>query len=192
LHERWTTLHSMFHMFIIIYLQGLSLRFCPVSSPGGNVEQTPKGTSRDKFKFNAPRSGMYQFYLSVNMHFILGVGQGIQNGAGLLEELGTDQWRVAPGNRALRCTRMALGVDAGLLGAYLPGIGAWIMAFVGGRCTEGPVRFFNLNFELHNLKLKLNIGLKLAIIDLNELRLNLENIGDVNLQHYFVIKNGLE
>ncbi|KAK3440721.1 hypothetical protein EUGRSUZ_B01001 [Eucalyptus grandis] len=32
-----------------------------VTSPGGNVVQTLKGTSGDKFKFKAPRSGMYKF-----------------------------------------------------------------------------------------------------------------------------------
>ncbi|GKB86291.1 transport protein Sec23-like protein [Tanacetum coccineum] len=37
----------------------------------------------------------------------------------LLEELGTDQCPVAPGNRSLRCHGVALGVVAGLLGAYL-------------------------------------------------------------------------
>ncbi|GJZ88890.1 transport protein Sec23-like protein [Tanacetum coccineum] len=89
-----------------------------------------------------------------------GVGQGFQNGGGvmssgvsrfllpasegayvihsLLEELGTDQWPVAPGNRALRCTGVALSVAAGLLGACLPGTGARIVALVGGPCTEGP------------------------------------------------------
>ncbi|GAB2294684.1 hypothetical protein Dimus_028879 [Dionaea muscipula] len=32
-----------------------------VTSPGGNVVQTIKGTSGDKFEFKAPRSGMYKF-----------------------------------------------------------------------------------------------------------------------------------
>ncbi|XP_071690224.1 protein transport protein SEC23 E-like [Rutidosis leptorrhynchoides] len=87
-------------------------------------------------------------------------GQGFQNGGGfmnsgvtrfllpasegayvihsLLEELGTDQWPVAPGNRSLRCTGVALSVAAGLVGACLPGTGARIVALVGGPCTEGP------------------------------------------------------
>lgn len=56
----------------------------------------------------------------------------------LLEELGTDQWPVAPGNRSLRCTGVALSVAAGLVGACLPGTGARIVALVGGPCTEGP------------------------------------------------------
>ncbi|KVI00365.1 Gelsolin domain-containing protein [Cynara cardunculus var. scolymus] len=56
----------------------------------------------------------------------------------LLEELGTDQWPVAPGNRSLRCTGVALSVAAGLLGACLPGTGARMVALVGGPCTEGP------------------------------------------------------
>ncbi|XP_076897681.1 protein transport protein SEC23 E-like [Bidens hawaiensis] len=86
-------------------------------------------------------------------------GQGFQNGVGvtnsgvsrfllpasegayvihsLLEELGTDQWPVAPGNRSLRCTGVALSVAAGLIGACLPGTGARIVALVGGPCTEG-------------------------------------------------------
>ncbi|XP_042516474.1 protein transport protein SEC23-like [Macadamia integrifolia] len=56
----------------------------------------------------------------------------------LLDELQTDQWPVQPGNRALRCTGVALSVAAGLLGACLPGTGARIIALVGGPCTEGP------------------------------------------------------
>ncbi|XP_071729748.1 transmembrane emp24 domain-containing protein p24beta3-like [Rutidosis leptorrhynchoides] len=32
-----------------------------VSTPGGNVVQSMKGTSGEKFEFKAPRSGMYQF-----------------------------------------------------------------------------------------------------------------------------------
>ncbi|KAF8393970.1 hypothetical protein HHK36_020172 [Tetracentron sinense] len=56
----------------------------------------------------------------------------------LLDELQTDQWPVQPGNRALRCTGVALNIAAGLLGACLPGTGARIIALVGGPCTEGP------------------------------------------------------
>ncbi|GKC17321.1 transport protein Sec23-like protein [Tanacetum coccineum] len=37
----------------------------------------------------------------------------------LLEELGMDQWPFAYENQALKCTGVALGVVAGLLGAYL-------------------------------------------------------------------------
>lgn len=58
-----------------------------------------------------------------------------------------------PGNRASRCTGVALSVAAGLLGACLPGTGARIIALVGGPCTEGPgtvkprtVMFFPVNF----------------------------------------------
>nr|GEV47760.1 protein transport protein SEC23-like [Tanacetum cinerariifolium] len=43
----------------------------------------------------------------------------------LLEELGMDQSAVASENRVLRYTRVALGVAAGWLGAYLR---AWIVA----------------------------------------------------------------
>ncbi|OWM84240.1 hypothetical protein CDL15_Pgr011625 [Punica granatum] len=56
----------------------------------------------------------------------------------VLDELQTDQWPVAPGNRQSRCTGVALSVAAGLLGACLPGTGARIVALVGGPCTEGP------------------------------------------------------
>ncbi|OMO55495.1 Zinc finger, Sec23/Sec24-type [Corchorus olitorius] len=56
----------------------------------------------------------------------------------LLDELQTDQWPVQPGQRASRCTGVALSVAAGLLGACLPGTGARIIALVGGPCTEGP------------------------------------------------------
>ncbi|GMH08057.1 hypothetical protein Nepgr_009897 [Nepenthes gracilis] len=56
----------------------------------------------------------------------------------LLDELQTDQWPVPPGNRALRCTGVALSVAASLLGACLPGTSARIIALVGGPCTEGP------------------------------------------------------
>ncbi|EPS74608.1 hypothetical protein M569_00146, partial [Genlisea aurea] len=56
----------------------------------------------------------------------------------LLDELVTDQWPVAPGNRASRCTGVALTVAAGLLGASAAGTGGRIIALVGGPCTEGP------------------------------------------------------
>ncbi|KAJ6744442.1 PROTEIN TRANSPORT PROTEIN SEC23 [Salix purpurea] len=56
----------------------------------------------------------------------------------LLDELQPDQWPVAPGSRASRCTGVALSVAAGLLGACLPRTGARIVALVGGPCTEGP------------------------------------------------------
>ncbi|XP_077249912.1 protein transport protein SEC23 E-like [Tasmannia lanceolata] len=56
----------------------------------------------------------------------------------LLDELQTDQWPVKTGNRALRCTGVALSVAAGLLGACMPGTGARIITLVGGPCTEGP------------------------------------------------------
>ncbi|KAK1316633.1 hypothetical protein QJS10_CPA05g00812 [Acorus calamus] len=56
----------------------------------------------------------------------------------LLDELQTDQWPVDTGNRALRCTGVALSVAAGMLGACAPGTGARIIALVGGPCTIGP------------------------------------------------------
>nr|CAB3502417.1 unnamed protein product [Digitaria exilis] len=56
----------------------------------------------------------------------------------LLDELQSDQWPVEAGNRAMRCTGVALSVAAGLLGACMPGTGARIIALLGGPCTEGP------------------------------------------------------
>ncbi|KVH90917.1 Sec23/Sec24 beta-sandwich [Cynara cardunculus var. scolymus] len=70
--------------------------------------------------------------------FLLPASDGAYIIQSLLEELVTDQWPVAPGNRSLRCTGVALSVAAGLLGACMPGTGARIVALVGGPCTEGP------------------------------------------------------
>lgn len=56
----------------------------------------------------------------------------------MLDELPTDQWPIPPGNRASRCTGVALSVAVGLLGACSTGTGARIIALVGGPCTEGP------------------------------------------------------
>ncbi|KAG6423347.1 hypothetical protein SASPL_113741 [Salvia splendens] len=56
----------------------------------------------------------------------------------LLDELSTDQWPIAPGNRALRCTGVALSVGSGLLSASTAGTGARMILLVGGPCTEGP------------------------------------------------------
>ncbi|RWW79541.1 hypothetical protein BHE74_00012181 [Ensete ventricosum] len=56
----------------------------------------------------------------------------------LLDELQSDRWPVEAGNRALRCTGVALSVAAGLLGACVAGTGVRIIALVGGPCTVGP------------------------------------------------------
>ncbi|RWW17249.1 hypothetical protein GW17_00018831, partial [Ensete ventricosum] len=53
-------------------------------------------------------------------------------------ELQSDRWPVEAGNRALRCTGVALSVAAGLLGACVAGTGVRIIALVGGPCTVGP------------------------------------------------------
>ncbi|XP_071713227.1 protein transport protein SEC23 F-like [Rutidosis leptorrhynchoides] len=70
--------------------------------------------------------------------FLLPVSEGAYIIHSLLEELGTDQWPVPPGNRSLRCTGVALKVAASLVLACMPGTGARIVALVGGPCTEGP------------------------------------------------------
>ncbi|KAI3723394.1 hypothetical protein L2E82_34928 [Cichorium intybus] len=69
--------------------------------------------------------------------FLLPASEGTYIIHSRLEELGVDLWPVAPGNRSLRCTGVALSVAAGLLGACLPGTGGRIVALVGGPCTEG-------------------------------------------------------
>lgn len=61
-----------------------------------------------------------------------------------MDNLGTDKWPVPPGNRARRCTGVALSVAAGLLAACAANSSGRIIALVGGPCTEGPgaVKFF--------------------------------------------------
>ncbi|GAB4844046.1 Protein transport protein S23 E [Ancistrocladus abbreviatus] len=86
----------------------------------------PKGPVQNGF----PNSGVNRFLLPASdCEYTLN---------SLLDELQSDQWPVPPGNRASRCTGVALSVAAGLLGACLPGTGARIIALVGGPCTEGP------------------------------------------------------
>ncbi|PWA68364.1 protein PRD1 [Artemisia annua] len=69
--------------------------------------------------------------------FLLPASEGAYVIHSHLEELGTDQWPVLPGNRSLRCTGVALSVAAGLLAACVSGTGGRIVALVGGPCTEG-------------------------------------------------------
>ncbi|KAL8486931.1 hypothetical protein ACS0TY_023574 [Phlomoides rotata] len=56
----------------------------------------------------------------------------------LLDELDPDQWPVEPGNRASRCTGVALSVAAGLIGASVEETGARIITLLGGPSTQGP------------------------------------------------------
>ncbi|GFY82238.1 Sec23/Sec24 protein transport family protein [Actinidia rufa] len=70
----------------------------------------------------------------------------------LLDELGTDQWPVPPGNRSLRCTGVALSIAGGLLGACSAGTAARIIALVGGPCTEGPGTEYSLKFLPSSVK----------------------------------------
>ncbi|RRT41171.1 hypothetical protein B296_00058005 [Ensete ventricosum] len=72
-----------------------------------------------------------EYALSKHFSCVLSLSQ-------LLDELQADQWPVEAGNRALRCTGIALNVASGLLGACMPGTGARIIALVGGPCTQGP------------------------------------------------------
>ncbi|KAA8548337.1 hypothetical protein F0562_000021 [Nyssa sinensis] len=85
-----------------------------------------------------PKGGQSGFPNSGVTRFLLPASECEYTLNSLLDELGTDQWPVPPGNRALRCTGVALSIAAGLLGACLPGTGARIIALVGGPCTEGP------------------------------------------------------
>ncbi|KAL2892650.1 Protein transport protein SEC23 [Bienertia sinuspersici] len=65
----------------------------------------------------------------------------------LLEELQKDPWGAAADERANRCTGTALSIAAHVLGACVPGIGARIMAFVGGPSTEGPGAIVSKNLS---------------------------------------------
>ncbi|GLT89308.1 hypothetical protein SLE2022_072950 [Rubroshorea leprosula] len=65
----------------------------------------------------------------------------------VLEELQKDPWSVPADQRAARCTGAALSVAAALLGACVPGLGARIMAFVGGPSTEGPGAIVSKNLS---------------------------------------------
>ncbi|KAA8527880.1 hypothetical protein F0562_035251 [Nyssa sinensis] len=85
-----------------------------------------------------PKGGQSGFPDSGVTRFLLPASECEYTLNSLLDELGTDQWPVPPGNRSLRCTGVALSIAAGLLGACLPGTGARIIALVGGPCTEGP------------------------------------------------------
>ncbi|KAJ9173882.1 hypothetical protein P3X46_016974 [Hevea brasiliensis] len=97
---------------------------------GASGRRTPAGYLQQGMQNGFPNTGVTRFLLPASeCEYTLN---------SLLDELQTDQWPVAPGNRASRCTGVALSVAAGLLGACLPGTGASIIALVSGPCTEGP------------------------------------------------------
>lgn len=97
---------------------------------GVSGRRAPAGYQQKGMQNGFPNTGVTRFLLPASeCEYTLN---------SLLDELQTDQWPVAPGTRALRCTGVALSVAAGLLGACLPGTGARIIALVGGPCTEGP------------------------------------------------------
>ncbi|RWW42400.1 hypothetical protein BHE74_00052052 [Ensete ventricosum] len=81
-----------------------------------------------------------EYALSKHFSCVLSLSQ-------LLDELQADQWPVEAGNRALRCTGVALNVASGLLGACMPGTGARIIALVGGPCTQGPGMIVSKEFS---------------------------------------------
>lgn len=56
----------------------------------------------------------------------------------LIAGLQRDQWPVAKGCRAFRCTGAALSAAASILQKVSPGTGCAILAFVSGACTVGP------------------------------------------------------
>ncbi|XP_058103196.1 protein transport protein SEC23 E-like isoform X2 [Magnolia sinica] len=86
----------------------------------------------------APKGGQTGFGSGIDSRFLLPASECEYTLNSLLDELQTDQWPVEAGNRASRCTGVALSVAAGMLGACFPGTGARIIALVGGPCTEGP------------------------------------------------------
>ncbi|KAF2298150.1 hypothetical protein GH714_015655 [Hevea brasiliensis] len=97
---------------------------------GASGRRTPAGYLQQGMQNGFPNTGVTRFLLPASeCEYTLN---------SLLDELQTDQWPAAPGNRASRCTGVALSVAAGLLGACLPGTGASIIALVSGPCTEGP------------------------------------------------------
>lgn len=56
----------------------------------------------------------------------------------ILEDLQPDPWPLQEGNRALRSTGVALSVAISVLECLLPDVGARVMLFVHGPCTQGP------------------------------------------------------
>ncbi|XP_073275145.1 protein transport protein SEC23 E-like [Primulina huaijiensis] len=101
-----------------------------LGAPGGRPIRPMGGGGPSPMAGATPNAGINRFLLPAS--------ECEYSFDSLLDELGTDQWPVTPGNRASRCTGAALSVAAGLLGACTTGIGARIIAFVGGPCTEGP------------------------------------------------------
>jgi protein transport protein SEC23 len=83
-------------------------------------------------------STVRDFWVLISLDFGLLEADVVPCPMQLLDELQPDQWPVEAGNRAIRCTGVALSVAAGLLGACMPGTGARIIALLGGPCTEGP------------------------------------------------------
>ncbi|OAY51240.1 protein transport protein SEC23 [Manihot esculenta] len=103
------------------------------------MEQLGLGVSGRRAPAGYPQKGMQNGFPILGVtRFLLPASECEYTLNSLLDELQTDQWPVAPGNRASRCTGVALSVASGLLGACLPGTGARIIALVGGPCTEGP------------------------------------------------------
>ncbi|KAL5703102.1 Protein transport protein S23 E [Ranunculus cassubicifolius] len=97
------------------------------SAQRGAAGYTPKGITNG---FNSSLPAIHRFLLPASeCEFTID---------SVLEELQSDQWPVPSGNRAKRCTGVALNVASGLLAACMPGTGARIVALVGGPCTEGP------------------------------------------------------
>ncbi|KAL7057158.1 hypothetical protein AAHC03_019138 [Spirometra sp. Aus1] len=56
----------------------------------------------------------------------------------LLAELAPDPWPVPQGKRALRSCGAALSIAIGLLESTFPNVGARILTFLGGPCSQGP------------------------------------------------------
>ncbi|OAY60546.2 hypothetical protein MANES_01G055708v8 [Manihot esculenta] len=120
------------------------------------MEQLGLGVSGRRAPVGYRQKGMQNGFPILGVtRFLLPASEGEYTLNFLLDELQTDQWPVAPGNRASRCTGVALSVASGLLGACLPGTSARIIALVGGPCTEGPGTCFRrhpilISFESMN------------------------------------------
>ncbi|KNC83904.1 protein transporter Sec23A [Sphaeroforma arctica JP610] len=56
----------------------------------------------------------------------------------IIEELQPDPWAVPQGHRPTRSTGAAMAVAVGILESMYPNMGAKVLSFIGGVCTEGP------------------------------------------------------
>eukprot|EP01134_Creolimax_fragrantissima_P006353 CFRG6353T1 len=98
----------------------LGLKYQPVAQ-----QQNPQ---IQQAQMNTPKVGRFVQPLEVCDPIITSV----------IEEMQADPWAVSQGQRASRSTGSAMSVAIGLLEVLYPNIGARVLSFVGGVCTQGP------------------------------------------------------